>query len=93
LLRPLTAGDLTLNHYTFAKGEGLPLHDHDEATAHVTIVAKGSVTISGPSIETQTLVAGNVYDFPARSPHEIIALEDGTVIVNIPKRFGGARGT
>jgi quercetin dioxygenase-like cupin family protein len=85
LLKAFRVGDLIVNHYTFAKGDGLPLHDHDELSAHLTIVAKGSVTISGPAIPPITLVAGNIYDFAAHSPHAIVAAEDGTVIVNIPK--------
>lgn len=71
--------------YTFAKGEGLPLHDHTPETAHVTFVMRGSVQISGPAISPKVLVAGNVYDFPHTSPHAILALEDNAVIWNAIK--------
>lgn len=71
--------------YFFDRGEGLPLHDHDETTAHVTFVMKGSIEISGPRIAARTLVAGNVYDFPPHSPHQIVALEDDTIIWNAIK--------
>lgn len=82
----ITAGDLRLNRYECNKGEGLPLHDHDEDSAHLIFVSRGSVLISGSSITSQVLKAGAIYDFPAHSPHEIIAEEDETVFFNIPKR-------
>lgn len=61
------------------------MHDHDEATAHITIVAKGKLKAHGDGWEREAN-AGQILDFPAHQPHELTALEDGTRAVNIIKR-------
>jgi quercetin dioxygenase-like cupin family protein len=64
--------------YDFTEvGDGLPMHVHDEATAHITIVARGAITANGTVCH-----AGRVLAFPAGYPHEIVAIEPNTRIIN-----------
>ena len=62
----------------------LPMHTHNEQSVHISIVAKGSFKAHGEGWE-RTLVNGNVVDWPANYPHEFIALEAGSRLVNILK--------
>jgi len=89
LAKPFQLGDLvgTIYDYEFA-GDVLPKHNHTEDNVHITIVARGSVKASSHDWE-QTAEAGKILDFRAGEPHEIIALEDNTRIINIVKKFGG----
>jgi len=81
----LVAGNLTGTIYDFeVAGDILPMHDHDETNAHITVVARGSVKASGEGWE-RVFKSGAVIDFPANQPHEFVALEDKTKIVNIRK--------
>ena len=70
--------------YTFDKaGEGIRMHMHDEDHEHNTTVLHGSIVIYGPQgVWKQTIGAGQIFDFDSSEPHEIAALEDGTVIIN-----------
>jgi quercetin dioxygenase-like cupin family protein len=65
-------------------GDILPMHRHEEADNHITVVAKGSFKAYGHGWE-MTLVAGNVVDWPVRKDHEFVALEPGSRLVNIIK--------
>lgn len=62
----------------------LPMHTHNEQSVHISIVAKGSFKAHGDGWE-RVLVSGNVVDWPANYPHEFIALEAGSRLVNIIK--------
>jgi len=85
LSQPLNAGKLTGTVYTFEKaGDMLPMHTHDENTAHITIVARGRIKAHGNNWSAD-YGAGSVIDFPANQSHEFIALEDNSRIVNIIK--------
>lgn len=84
LLNPVTFGDLTGTVYDFAKGEGLPMHSHDESTIHLTFVVRGRIIARGEGWES-THTAGQLVDFQAGEPHEITAAEDDTRIVNLLK--------
>jgi quercetin dioxygenase-like cupin family protein len=71
-----------LNVYHANKGEGLPTHGHEYS--HATMCNAGSCLVSlenGRSIvmtkDTQPV------NLPAGIQHEIEALEDGTVFVNV----------
>jgi quercetin dioxygenase-like cupin family protein len=86
----IATGDLRGLRYRFDIGEGLPMHEHDESTAHITIVASGSIRVHGPAIEPEIIKAGEAIDFEVDSPHEIMAEENDTIIFNIVKRKGGA---
>ena len=78
-------GNLVGAIYDFSEANDvLPMHTHDDTTAHITIVSKGSFKAHGIGWE-KTLVSGNVVDFPAYQSHEFIALEPGSRLVNIVK--------
>jgi len=86
LNKPLAAGGLTGVIYDFEiAGDVLPMHTHDEDTAHLTIVARGAVRAHGTGWERE-LHAGAVLDFPAGQQHEFVALADNTRIVNVTKK-------
>jgi len=81
----LSAGKLGGVVYTFEQvGDVLPMHTHDEMTAHITIVARGRVKAHGNGWSAE-YGAGSVIDFPANQSHEFIALEENSRIVNIIK--------
>lgn len=77
----VTYDGATLNVYHANKGEGIPRHEH--AYAHLTMCHAGSclVTKEGKSL-TMTKNTQPV-DLVADGWHEIEALEDGTVFVNV----------
>ena len=78
--------------YEFDKrGEGLMAHTHEADTAHDIRVMRGAVKVSG-AVPTTVVLEGEMFEFDWRLPHEVLALEDGTVIFNrflhgIPKPF------
>jgi quercetin dioxygenase-like cupin family protein len=65
-------------------GDILSMHTHDDATAHITIVAKGKMRITVNGV-TEEYECGKVIDFPAHQEHEFVALEPNSRIVNIQK--------
>ncbi len=67
--------------YVCARGEGLPRHQHD--VDHLTIVAAGRVVARTDDrvVERGPLDAPIL--FRAGRAHEIEALEDGTVMLNV----------
>jgi quercetin dioxygenase-like cupin family protein len=77
----VTYDGATLNVYHANKGEGIPRHEH--SYAHLTMCHAGSclVTKEGKSL-TMTKDTQPV-DLIADGWHEIEALEDGTVFVNV----------
>lgn len=89
IVTTLGLGDIRGAIYDFAAaGDILPKHNHTEDTAHITIVARGKLKAYSHDWEKEA-VAGQVIDFRAGEPHELMALEDNTRIVNIVKKFGG----
>jgi len=86
LSKPLSAGGLSGVIYDFeVVGDTLPMHSHAELNAHLTVVARGSVKAHGNGWE-RVLKSGAVIDFPANQPHEFVALQPNTRIVNIVKQ-------
>lgn len=82
-------GDLKGGMYDFEKaGDILPKHNHDDNSAHITIVARGKLKAYSHDWE-KIATAGQLLDFRAGEPHELVALEDNTRIFNIVKKFGG----
>lgn len=80
-LHQLSAMGMRIDRYTFARGEGLPRHQHDED--HLTVVATGRIVAR---TDTRTLEVGpsdKPILFRAGRAHEIEALEDGTIVLNI----------
>lgn len=85
-------GDLKGTIYDFeVAGEILPKHVHTEENVHITIVARGKIKAYSHDWEREA-IAGQILDFRAGEPHEIMALEDGTRIINIVKKLGGSLG-
>lgn len=68
-------------------GDKLPMHTHVEQTIHITIIMEGKVKIHGPTFEKH-FSKGEICDFEENEyTHEIIALEDNTVFLNISKYY------
>jgi len=70
-----------LNVYHANKGEGLPKHEH--IYSHATICHNGSCKVS---LEGRNYIINKntqPLNLPAGEWHEIEALEDGTVFVNV----------
>jgi quercetin dioxygenase-like cupin family protein len=89
LVNQLELGNLRGSMYDFEKaGDVLPKHNHDENTVHITIVARGKIKAYSHDWSMEA-VAGQLLDFRPNEPHELMALEDGTRIFNIVKKFGG----
>ena len=83
--KPLAFGNLVGTVYDFPEaGNVLPMHVHDEAGNHISIVAKGAFRAHGDGWELM-LFSGNVVDWPAGQAHEFVALEADSRIVNIVK--------
>jgi quercetin dioxygenase-like cupin family protein len=83
--KPITFGKLSGTVYDFpAVGDDLPMHSHGEADVHITVVARGSFKTHGNGWE-RVLKAGDVVDWKPNDPHEFVALEDNSRIVNIVK--------
>ena len=77
----LTYDGATLNIFHANKGEGLPKHEHN--WSHATMCHAGSCIVSK---EGRSLIIDKntqPIDLVANEWHEIEALEDGTVFVNV----------
>lgn len=70
-----------LSVYHANKGEGLPKHEH--IYAHATLCNSGSLIIRKEGKELMMTSNTQPVNLVAREWHEIEALEDGTVFVNI----------
>jgi quercetin dioxygenase-like cupin family protein len=70
-----------LNVYHANKGEGLPRHEH--MYAHATICAAGSCIIRKEKRELVMTKDTQPVNLVANEWHEIEALEDGTVFINV----------
>lgn len=93
LRKEAQTGDLFITVYDFeSAGDILPKHSHATDTVHVTIVARGSVRAYSHDWE-KVATAGQILDFRPNEPHEFVALEDQTRIVNIPKNIRAFLGT
>jgi quercetin dioxygenase-like cupin family protein len=87
--KPLELGDIRGSIHDFeAAGDLLLKHNHDETTVHITIVARGKIKAYSHDWEKEA-TAGQILDFRPGEPHEVMALEDNTRIINIVKKFGG----
>lgn len=85
LSKPLQIGDLNGTIYDFeVVGDILPKHIHTETDVHVTIVCRGKVKVYSHDWEIES-TPGQIVDFRVGEPHEIMALEDNTRIINILK--------
>lgn len=83
-------GALNLLMYDYrAAGDTLPMHNHDDRTSHIIIVAKGRVMIrvANPdgSVENSIHGHGSVVDTFAGFPHEVISLTRDARTIHIGK--------
>lgn len=89
LNKSLKIGDIKGMIYEFENvGDILPKHIHDENNAHITIVAKGKLKAYSHDWELE-VSSGEIIDFVANQPHELVALESNTKIINIVKKYDG----
>jgi len=71
----------TINVYHADKGEGLPKHQH--LYRHATMCNSGSCVVRVKDKELIMTKDSQPLDLPENIPHEIEALEDNTVFVNV----------
>lgn len=64
-------------------GDVLPMHSHNEDSAHLVAVMRGVIVCRGEGWE-QRIPAPEIHDLPPGA-HEIEAAEDGTRIWNVVK--------
>jgi quercetin dioxygenase-like cupin family protein len=70
-----------VSEFVLDKGEGLPRHEH--TVNHLTMCILGSSLIRKENIEVVLTPESEAVDLKANEWHEIEALEDNTIIVNI----------
>ena len=77
----VTQDGIVLNVFHAKKGEGLPKHSH--AYSHLTMCHAGSIAVRKEGRELVMTKDTQPVNLPASAWHEIEALEDGTVFVNV----------
>jgi quercetin dioxygenase-like cupin family protein len=77
----VTYDGAVINVYHASKGKGLPKHEHP--FAHLTMCHAGSCVIRKEGIEKIVDKNTQPINLMANEWHEIEALEDGTVFVNV----------
>jgi quercetin dioxygenase-like cupin family protein len=77
----VTYDGATLNVYHANKGQGLPRHEH--TYSHLTMCHAGSCIIRKEGIEKVVTKDTQPVNLLANQWHEIEALEDNTVFVNV----------
>ena len=80
-MHQVTYDGATVNVYHANKGEGLPKHQH--IYAHLTMCHSGSCVIRKEGIEKKMDKNTQPINLKENEWHEIEALEDGTVFVNV----------
>jgi len=80
-MHQVTYDGASVNVYHANKGEGLAKHEH--AYAHLTMCHSGSCIIRKEGIEKVIDKNTQPINLKADEWHEIEALEDGTVFVNV----------
>lgn len=77
----VTFNGTTLNVFHANMGEGLPRHEHDYA--HLTMCHAGSCIVRKEGRSLVMTKDTKPVNLTAKEWHEIEALEDGTVFVNV----------
>jgi len=77
----VTQDGTTLNVYHANKGEGLPKHEH--VFSHLTMCHSGSCLVRNERRSLLMTKDTQPVNLVANEWHEIEALEDGTVFVNV----------
>jgi quercetin dioxygenase-like cupin family protein len=86
-VKPLQLGNLMGAIYDFPEVDDvLPMHSHTEDNIHISVVARGSFKAHGNGWE-RVVKSGDVVDWKANDPHEFIALEPNSRLVNIQKNI------
>lgn len=80
-IHSITYDGANLNIYHANKGQGLPKHSHN--FAHLTICHSGSCIIRKENRELVVTKESKPVNLVEVEWHEIEALEDGTVFVNV----------
>jgi quercetin dioxygenase-like cupin family protein len=80
-LHQFNYGNVSISVYYANKGDGLPMHEHDYN--HATMCNSGSCVVRVKGKELILTKLNQPLDLPANEPHEIEALEDETVFVNV----------
>lgn len=84
-VKPFTLGKLTGSIYDFPEvGDVLPMHSHGQADVHISVVARGSFRAHGNGWQ-RVVMSGDVLDWQVNDPHEFVALDAGSRLVNIVK--------
>jgi len=81
LHRTFTYKGLTVSEFLANKGEGLPKHEH--LYNHATMCIAGSCIIRKENKEITLTPKDNAVDLAANEWHEIEALENNTIFVNM----------
>lgn len=81
----VTEYGVTMNIYHASKGEGLPRHQH--TYPHLTMCHAGSCIVRKEGRELVMTKDTQPVNLVADEWHEIEALEDGTVFVNVFAEF------
>jgi hypothetical protein len=74
-------GSIYTHVYHVNKGEGLPKHEH--TYRHGVICPQGSCVIRKENLELVINKTSNFVDLKENEWHELEALEDNTIIINI----------
>jgi len=77
----MTYAGSTVKIYHVNKGEGIPMHSH--AYSHATICMNGSCKLTQENRSVVVTKDSTPVNLLAGKFHEIEALEDGTVFVNV----------
>jgi quercetin dioxygenase-like cupin family protein len=80
-IHAVTYDGATLNVFHANTGEGLPQHQH--IYAHLTVCHAGSIKVSNERRSLVMTKDTQPVNLVANEWHEIEALEDGTVFVNV----------
>ena len=80
-MHQVTYDGATLNVYHANKGQGLPRHEH--TYAHLTMCHAGSILVTKEGKSLTMTKDTQPVNLVADGWHEIEALEDGTVFVNV----------
>lgn len=84
--KPIKFGDISGTIYEFERaGDILAKHVHTEDNVHITIVTKGKLKAYSHDWSIEAM-PGQIIDFKVGEPHELMALENGTKVVNILKK-------
>jgi len=74
-------GDVTIYAYLANLAEGLAMHNHEYK--HLVICATGKIQVKDGDNILELVSTDRPYELVAQQNHEITALEDGTVFINV----------